>query len=293
RREAPLGFRIGGQVTERYVELGQHVAAGQALFRLDGRDVALQTASAQSQLEKARLDYERSKQLKEKGFISQASVDQTKAAFDVTQAQYKLAANQDGYAVLKAEHAGVVTALNAEVGQVVGAGQPVATVAEDGEREVAVSVPESRVDELRRAGQLDVTIWANPGKHYQGKLRDLAVDTDPATRTYAARITIAEPDDAVRLGMTANVTLPTADGKQGYALPLTAIYDLDGQPKVWLVDGKSNRVSLHAVQIGAAHDESVLIDAGLKAGDIVVTAGAHLLHANELVRLAESQLTRP
>jgi len=292
RREAPLGFRIGGQITARYVELGQHVSAGQPLFRLDGRDVELQTAAARSQLDKARMDYERARQLKDKGFVSQSNVDQAKAAFDVADSQFKLSANQDGYALLKAEHAGVVTSLNAEAGQVVAAGQPVAVVAEDGDREVAISIPESRVNELRKAGNIGITLWAAPGKRYTGKLRELAVDTDPATRTYAARITIADADDEVRLGMTANVLLPSA-GQQGIALPLTAIYDTNGRQRVWVVDKATNRVHAREVQLGEVHDNAAWIADGLKPGDVVVTAGAHLLHTNELVRLAESQLARP
>ncbi|MBV8467209.1 MAG: efflux RND transporter periplasmic adaptor subunit [Burkholderiales bacterium] len=292
RREAPLGFRIGGQITARYVELGEHVAAGQPLFRLDGRDVELQTAAAKSQLDKARMDFERARQLKDKGFVSQSNVDQAKAAFDVAESQFKLAANQDGYAVLKAEHAGVVTSLNGEAGQVVAAGQPVAAIAEDGEREVAISIPESRVNELRKADKIAITLWASPGKRYTGKLRDLAVDTDPATRTYAARITITDADDAVRLGMTANVLLPSTE-QHGIALPLTAIYDIDGRQRVWLVDKATNRVHAQEVHLGEIHDNAAWIADGIKPGDVVVTAGAHLLHTNELVRLAESQLARP
>jgi RND family efflux transporter MFP subunit len=176
---------------------------------------------------------------------------------------------------------------------VVAAGQPVATIAEDGEREVATSIPESRVDEIRHAATLDITLWAAPGKHYQGKLRDLAVDTDPATRTYAARVTIVAPDDAVRLGMTANVYLPGGADHQGLTLPLTAIYDTSGQPKVWVVDTKANRVHAVPVTLGGAQGESVLIASGLRGGETIVTAGAHVLHENQLVRLAESQLARP
>lgn len=292
RHEAQRSFRIGGQIVARYVELGQHVAAGQPLFRLDGRDVALQTAAAKSQLDKARMDYERARQLKDKGFVSQSNVDQAKAAFDVADAQFKLAANQDGYALLKAEHAGVITAVNAENGQVVAAGQAVAVVADDGEREVAISVPESRVNELKGAGKIAISLWASPGKRYTGKLREMALDTDPATRTYAARITITDADDAIRLGMTANVLLPSAE-ESGIGLPMTAIYDTTGTPRVWIVDTKTYRVRAQAVQLGSMHDNAVWVTSGLTPGDVVVTAGAHLLHANELVRLADSQLARP
>lgn len=292
RRESMLAFRLSGQITQRYVELGQTVKAGQALFKLDGRDVGLQQAAAKSQLDKARMDFERAQQLKAQGFVSQSNVDQYKAALDAAQSQYSLSANQGGYTVLTAEKAGVITAVNAEVGQVVAAGTPVAKLAEQGEREVLVSIPESRVDELRKADKLTVSTWAAPDRKFDAKLRELAPDTDPVTRTYAARIAIDSPDDSLRLGMTANVTLPNAEARAGISLPLTAIYDVDGQPKVWVVDVKTQRVSARPVQLAGTNNDRVLIASGIRAGETVVTAGAHLLHADQLVRIAASQLNR-
>jgi RND family efflux transporter MFP subunit len=219
-------------------------------------------------------------------------VDQTHAALDVADAQYKLAANQDGYTLLKADHDGVVTTISAEAGQVVGAGQPVVTIAEDGEREVAISVPESRVAEIKGSSTFDVKLWAVPGRHYSGHLRDMAVDTDQATRTYAARISIINADDNVRLGMTANVYLPT-NTLQGMPMPLTAIYDTDGKPRVWIVDKASGVVHARPVQLGEVHGDRLWITSGIQPGDVFVTAGSHLLHEGERVRLAESELNRP
>lgn len=292
RREVQLGFRLGGRIVERSVELGRHVRANEVLYRLDGRDLALQTSAAKSRLDQATMDFNRARELKNNGFVSQSNVDQTKASLDVADAQYKLAANQDGYTLLKAEHDGVVTNVSAEAGQVVAPGQPVVTIAEDGEREVAISVPESRVGEIKDAGTFDVKLWAAPGHHYTGRLRDMAVDTDQATRTYAARITIVNADANVRLGMTANVTLPTSP-MQGVPMPLTAIYDTDGKPRVWIVDKTSETVHSQSVQLGEVHGDRVWITAGVKSGDVIVTAGAHVLHEGERVRLAQSQLVRP
>jgi len=292
RREVQLGFRVGGRIVERSVELGRHVKAGQVLYRLDGRDQALQTSAAKSRLDQATMDFNRSRELKNNGFVSQSNVDQTKASLDVADAQYKLAANQDGYTLLRAEHDGVVTSVGAETGQVVAAGQPVATIAEDGEREVAINVPESRVGEIKSASTFDVKLWAVPGRHYTGRLRDMAVDTDQATRTYAARISITNADDSVRLGMTANVYLPT-NTQKGIPMPLTAIYDTDGKPRVWIVDKAAGVVHSQPVQLGEVHGDRIWITSGIKPGAVVVTAGAHLLHEGERVRLAESQLVRP
>jgi RND family efflux transporter MFP subunit len=293
RRETTMGFRLPGQVVERYVELGQAVKAGQPLMRLDSRDATLQRTAARSQYDKARVDLQRAQALHAKGFVSQSYVDAAKAAFDAAEAQFKIANNQSGYTTLRAERAGIVTALLAEVGQVVAAGQAVLRLAEDGEREVVVSVPEGRVEELRRAKDLKVTLWAAPEKQYDARLREIAPDTDPVTRTYAAKITLLNPDDAVRLGMTAYVLKPGAQTSGTLSLPMTAIVDRDGQPKVWVVDPKTSRVTARPVKLAGALNDTVLVADGVKAGEVVVTAGAHLLHANQKVRLAASQLERP
>ena len=285
RHEVKLGFRVPGKIAQRLVEVGQAVKPGQALLRLDGTDAGLQIAATRSQYEQARLDHERAQQLLSKGFVSQAEVDRRKSQLDALQAQYRLVANQGGYTTLLADRAGVVTAIDAEVGQVVQAGQPVARLAQDGEREVVIAVPESRVSELKEAQQLKVTLWANAGKTYQGKLRELSPDTDPVTRTYAARVVLLDADEAVRLGMTANVSLAAAKSETAVRLPLTAIYDQQGQPQVWLVDSKTQTVSLHKVKLSGAMNDEVLVSGGLRGGELVVTAGVNLLHAGQRVKL--------
>ena len=175
-----------------------------------------------------------------------------------------------------------------EVGKVVQAGQVVIHIAEHGERELVVSIPESRVDELRNARALDISLWA-ADKHYVGRLRELAPDTDSITRTYAARISVLEPDAALRLGMTArlSVDLNLADGLR--KLPLTAIYDPDGKPRVWVVDPKTSRVAPRTITLTQMQKNAALVSAGLNDRDVVVTAGVNLLHDGQRVRLAESQ----
>lgn len=288
RREARLGFRIGGKVVERLVELGDVVKPGQALLRLDGQDTGLQLSASKSQYQQTKQDYDRALQLKNQGFVSQAEVDRRKAALDAAESQFKLAGNQGSYTVLKADRAGVVTAIDVEVGQVVAAGQTLVRVAEEGGREVVVSVPESRVEELRRASGLAVTLWAVPGKRYDAKLRELSPDTDPSTRTYSARVAIDNPDDTLRLGMTANVLVPGQRDSRTIRVPLTAIYDRDGQTLVWLVDPKTQRVNTRKVTLAGAQNDAVLVAEGLSGGETVVTAGVHLLHPNQQVRLAAS-----
>jgi len=301
RYESQLGFRTGGKIVARLVEVGSHVKRGQPLLQLDPEQESLQLAAAgadvdaaRSRVAQAKVDVQRAETLLARQFSSQAEVDhqrlalqQAEAQLRAAQARQQLNANQRGYTTLVADRDGVVSALHAEAGQVVAAGQPVATVAADGEREVSISIPESRVDELRQARQLQVSVWAHPGKQWQGRLRELAPDTDSVTRTYSARIAIADPDPALlRLGMTASVLAPDVDGKRAIRLPLTAIVDGAGKRSVWVVDPKTQRVSTREVQLGSAQNDNVLVTSGLNGGETVVTAGVHMLQPDQQVLLA-------
>lgn len=299
RYESQLGFRTAGKIVTRLVEVGSHVRAGQPLLQLDTAQEQLQvtaagadTDAARSRVAQARVDLQRLQQLQGRNFAAQAEVDQQRLVLDqavaqlrAAQAREQLNTNLRGYTTLVADRDGVVSAINAEAGQVVAAGQPVVTLAADGEREVAISVPESRVDELRTARTLQVTVWAHPGQSWRGTLRQLAPDTDSVTRTYSARVTIEQPDPALlRLGMTASVATPEADGHTAIRLPLTAIVDQGKQSQVWLVDAKSHRVAARTVQLGGAQNDSVLVTSGLAGGETVVSAGVHMLQPGQLVQ---------
>lgn len=285
RYETPLSFRVSGQVATKDAEIGQVVMPGQILLKLDQKDPRLQEASDRSQFEKASLDYNRVRSLHEKGFVSQSNVDQARASFDVARAKFQLSKNQARYAALVAERAGIITAVNVEAGQFVGAGVPVLEVAEGPEREVVISVPESEISDLRSSGKLTVSLWALPGRFYEARLRELAEDADPITRTYSARIAIIHPDKDVRLGMTASVSA-TKKAMKGVLLPLTAIFEADNYSQVWLVDKSSMRVKGQPVVVSGVRNDYALVTSGIKAEDVVVTAGVHLLHANEKVGIA-------
>jgi RND family efflux transporter MFP subunit len=238
-----------------------------------------------------RVDVQRTEQLLARQFASQAELDQQRLQLAEAESQLRSAAarrdiqaNQRGYTTLLADRDGVVTALNAETGQVVSAGQAVLTVAADGEREVLVSVPESRLDELRRARTLQVSLWARPGTRYAGTLRELAPDADSVSRTYAARIAVQGAGDTLVLGMTATVAAAAADDASALRLPMTAVMDTAGQPQVWVVDDKTSRVALRPVKLGGAQNDAVVVSAGLQAGETVVVAGAHLLHEGQAVK---------
>jgi RND family efflux transporter MFP subunit len=299
RHEHKAGFRVGGKITERLVDVGDKVVAGQVLMRLDPQDAALnfaaysaQADSAESRLAKDDADLVRAEELFRKQFISQAELDQhrmlvrqSKAQMRSASAQRQMAANQRGYTELRAERAGVVTAIYAEAGQTVGVSQAVLAIAAAGEREIVVSVPESRVGELKPGRAMQVSSWTRPDKVYAARLRELAPDTDSVTRTYIARATILEPDDNLRLGMTATLSLADVEGESAIRLPLTAVTD-HGKPTVWVIDPKSQRVRQRPVVLLAALDNIALIGGGLQDGEQVVTAGVHMLHTDQKVRVA-------
>lgn len=301
RYQSKLGFQTGGRIVARLVEVGTAVKRGQPLMRLDPAQETLHVVAAgadvdaaKSRVEQNRTDLQRTEALLAKNFASQAEVDQQRLALSQAESQLKTAlaqaqikVNQRGYTVLNADRDGVVTAIQAEAGQVVSPGQAVITLAGDGDREVLVSIAESRVDELRQSRNLRIAVWAQPGKTYSGVLRELAPDTDSVTRTYSARIAVKDADSALRLGMTASVFAPDVDGRSAIRLPLTAIYNKDGQPLVWVVDTQTSQVSSRMVKLGSAQHDQVLIASGLAAGETVVTAGVHMLHAGQKVKAVD------
>ena len=300
RHESQLGFRTAGKIAARLVDVGSVVKRGQPLMRLSPEQEALQlTASsadmdaARSRVAQARIDLQRTELLLNRQFASRDELDQHRLALDQAEAQLRAAAarreavaNQQGYTVLNADRDGVVTAIAAEAGQVVAAGQTVVTIAADGEREVAISIPESRVEELRLARDLRVSVWAHPGSSWDGTLRELAPATDSITRTYSARIAIRNPDPArLRLGMTASVAVPDAESGSVIRLPLTAIVDRAGERQVWVVNSKTSRVALRTLVLGTAQDDRVQVLSGLTGGETVVSAGVHMLQAGQRVKL--------
>ncbi len=299
RHESLLGFRTSGKVSARLVDVGSVVKRGQVLMRLSPEQEALQVAAAsadvdaaRSRVDQARVDLRRTEQLLTRQFASRDELDQHKLALDQAEAQLRAAlarraaqTNQQGYTALSTDRDGVVTAVTAEVGQVVAPGHPVVTVAADGEREVLISIPESRVDELSKARSLRVSVWAHPGRSWDGVLRELAPSTDSITRTYSARIAIRNPDPALlRLGMTATVAVQGAEGV-AIRLPLTAVLDRQGQRQIWVVDPKSSRVALRTVKLGTPQDDRVQVLDGLAIGETVVSAGVHMLQPGQRVKL--------
>lgn len=298
RYETRLSFRLPGQMLARKVETGEQVRAGQTVAVLDARDARLgessaraQLAQAESQAALAQADLKRFTELRAKNFISQAEYDrreaQARQAHEqaaAARAQASQAANQVTYTLLTAPHAGVITAIEAEAGQVLAAGQTVARLARPEELEVAVNVPEHRLAAFRKAGEYEVRLWSAPGKSYRGRLRELSPVADPATRTYTARISLQDEDGSFAIGMTAELRVRT-DTDAAPQIPLSALFHRDGKPAVWLMD--QDRVRLTEVTTGEVNGNSVAIVAGLQPGQRVVSAGVQRLEDGQRVASAE------
>lgn len=293
RHEIALGFRVGGKITQRQVDAGAVVTAGQVLARLDSADEGLQASSADAQYQLAKDEVERYRVLRGKNFVSQSALDAKEAALKSMSAQAGLARNQSAYTTLVAEHAGVVMATLAEVGQVVSAGQPVIKLAQDGGREVAIAVPESQFAGLKVGMKAEVTLWGEGSESYHqtGRLRELSPAADAASRTYAARISL--PDAAVPLGMTAQVRFNRGASRTGEQMngelivPLTAIFQQGDKSAVWIV-APDHSVSLRTVQVSSYRDDGAVISGGIAAGERIVSAGVHKLNAGEKIQAIEN-----
>jgi RND family efflux transporter MFP subunit len=309
RSESALGFRVGGKITERLVDVGTAVKPGTPLARMDARDLQLGSAAAKSQLAmaqadltQAQADYARYSDLFQKKFVSAAEIDKRKAALDVAEArlaqakaQLDVADNQNTYAVLAADRAGVITTVEADAGQVVAAGQTVVRLARDGEKEVLITVPENRLPEVQSARDIEVTLWAAQNARYAGKIREIAPNADAVTRTYAVRIAVPGADAAMRLGMTATVVMRQAAAQEVMVLPLTALYQQGEKTALWVVDAAkdgTHAVRLAPVTVGVFREDTVTITGGVKSGDTVVTAGVHKLTAGQKVRLAAAPVRK-
>ena len=289
RTQAELGFRVGGKVVARPVEVGDVVRAGQVLARIDQADLKLAEEAAEAALQaavaeaaNARADLARYDRVgRNSPAFLPSEFDKRTAASRMADArtaqaarQVALARSQRSYGELTAEGDGVVTALPVQVGQVIAAGQTVATIARTDEIEVAANVPENRLAEIRAAGEVGVTLWAAPGQALRGRVREVGALADPASRTFAVKVAVRDaPAGLMQLGMTAAVSFDRPAALVA-RLPATALTDSDGKAAVWVFDPARGRAALRPVDVaGYGGDGSLLVSGGLADGEQVVTAG--------------------
>jgi multidrug efflux system membrane fusion protein len=308
RTESRLGFRVGGKLVQRPVEVGQRVAAGQLLAQLDAQDLALaaqaaqaQIAAAQTQRDLAAADLKRFSDLKAQGFVSGAEIERRQATLDAAEATLRQAraqgsvqGNQAGYARLLSDGPGVVLSVEAEVGQVVAAGTPVVRLARDGARDAVIAVPEDQVARIRVGQSAQVRLWAAgqaAPAPLAAQVREIAASADPATRTFQVKLGL--PADAqVALGSTVSVAFETGDAAGAPAapapvrLPTSALIQAPGGGKdtaVWVFDAASSSVNLRTVALSGTDGNEVLVASGLKDGEEIVAAGVHVLSPGQKV----------
>ena len=297
RVESRLGFRVGGKLVHRPAEPGQRVAAGQLLALVDAQDFQLaaqaaqaQVSAAQSQRDLAAAEFKRFEALKAQNFISgaelerrEASLKAADAALSQAKAQSQAQGNQAGYARLTASHAGVITAVEAEVGQVVSAGQPVVRLAHDGPRDAVFAVSESAIMAIRVGQSMQATVLST-GQMVQGTVREMGASADPVTRTYAVKLALS-PGVALPLGATLNVRAPGVSGALASAIKLpTSALRQEGQgTAVWVLDEATMTVNSQAVQLGPVDGNEVVVTSGLQPGQKVVSAGVHVLSPGQKV----------
>jgi len=298
RHETVLGFRIGGKLIARNVDVGAKVKKGELLARLDAADTGLQESAADAQYRLAEDEVKRYRELRDKGFVSQSALDAKETALKAAAAQAGLARNQATYTSLLSDRTGVVSATLAEVGQVVSAGQPVLRVAQDGEREVSIAIPESRFAAIKvgMPAQIEFGVAGNGGQTVAAHVREISPAADPASRTYPARVSFDASNAKIALGMTARVRINESrkGGAQktgGFKVPLTAIFQQNDKTAVWIV-AQDRSVSLRAVEVLAYRDDGALIGSGVTAGERIISAGVHKITAGDKVIVAEHGVTK-
>jgi len=300
RTESRLSFRVGGKVVRRQAALGDLVKLGQPLAQLDPQDLRLGQDAARAALQaatvneqQARADYARFKELRDQGFISSSELERRDTALKAAQAQLEQAqaqagvqGNQAAYATLVANASGVITSIDAEVGAVVAAGTPVMQLAHEGPRDVAFSVSEDRVRDMRtllgQQGAVKVRLWSGHGDVLSATVREIAASADPVTRTFLIKADIGRPD--VRLGQTATVIVERPQLAGVSKLPLTAVLEQQGKPSVWVLDRDSMTVKSQLIQVAGADGNSVIVAGGLTEGQTVVIAGVHVLSEGQKVK---------
>ena len=296
RYETNLSFQVGGKIISRNVQVGERVSAGQLLLKIDPKDIAeqnknadSQVQAAQAQLNLAKSNFERFSELFKQNAIAEATLENYKTQYEAAQANYNSALaqveqtkNALSYTDLRANASGVISSINAEVGQVVAAGQTVLTLIQTDELEVAANIPENKISEVQIGQPCSIKFWAN-NQTAEGRVREISPAADSASRTFPIKISLQNfSADKVQLGMTATVEIYSqSPNAQEIILPIGAIYQTGEQKQVWLV--KDNKVELKNISATEFENNSVKVR-GLSADDLVVTAGVNKLREGQTVR---------
>ena len=300
--EINSAFRIDGRIIDRFVNVGDSVKQGQLIATLNPENeqsgvtaAQANVSAARGQLTEARNSLARNRELQKQNFISQAALDQfeqvartAQANVDATSASLEVARNRLSYTRLLAETAGIVTAEGAEAGEVVQAGRMVVRIARQGSRDAVFDVPAQMKDLAPANPDISVTLVTDPRVTAQGRVREVSPQADPVTGSFRVKVGLANAPPQMRLGTTVVGRMKLSD-KPSIQLPSSALTRLDGKPSVWVVDPASGTVSSRSVEVGRFDDATMAVAAGLKPGEMVVTAGVQALRPGQKVRLLGSK----
>jgi RND family efflux transporter MFP subunit len=300
--EVPLAFRISGRILENNGKLGARIQSGDLVARLESQNEENQLradtaalAAAEAQYSQARGHYERQRTLFRQGWATRATYEIAEkglktAASQVEAAQARLSAAEDllGFTELRADQDGVYTAVGPAAGEVVQAGQMVVRVARQDGRDAVFDVPAQVIRSAPANPEITVSLADDPSVTVRGRVREVAPQADPVTRTFEVKVSLEDPPEAMRLGATVNGTMQTAEAPV-IEIPASALTRSNQQPAVWVVDPAAFTVALRPIEIDRHGEYVVAVSGGLEAGDIVVTAGVQALHPGQEVRLIGNQ----
>ncbi|MGH8139632.1 MAG: efflux RND transporter periplasmic adaptor subunit [Steroidobacteraceae bacterium] len=294
-----LAFRIGGRLIDRAVSVGNAVSVGQLVARIESQDAKNAARSAEADLAaahatlvQARNNEGRYRSLVSTGVVSRAQYDDAQqqlasaqSRVSAAEASVRSAHDNVSYTELRSNAAGVVTAIGAEPGEVVQAGQMVVQVAQKGGKDAVFNVPATLMRESPRNPAVRIELADDPSITSTGHVREVSPQADPATGTYVVKVALDSPLDTMRLGATVTGSM-TLSAQPVVSIPGAALIQIDGKPAVWVVDPATRKVGMRIVTIMRYDASSAIISSGLKNGDIVVTAGTHALHPGQTVRLS-------
>lgn len=301
RTEESLAFRVDGRMIARRVDVGQEVRTNDLIAELDPQPLrdALRTAqanlaAAEAALHEATKNVERQRVLNKQGVASGVALDAAERTFqtaranvDAATAQAHEAQDRLGYTQLRADAPGSVIATGAEAGEVVRAGQTIATIAQQGGVDAVFDVPATLIRQVSPDALITVTLSDDPSVRTTGRVRELAPQADPVTRSFRVKVGLTERPAAMRLGATVTGHTNMRE-TEGIELPATALTTTNNQPAVWVVDPKSLEVSLRPVELLRQTSTSIIVSHGIEGGDLIVTAGVHALRPGQKVRLLGS-----
>jgi RND family efflux transporter MFP subunit len=306
RYESDLSFRVAGKVLSRLVDVGASVKQGDTLATLDTQDyqnrlrsAEADVSSAEAALVEAQGAEGRQAKLLKDGWATRATYDTAlrnlrtaEAKLAAARANLNLTQDQLKYTELKADFDGVITAVGAEAGQNVNAGQTVVKVARPDDRDGVFNIAETAFADVSDA-RAEVVVWplSNANLTVEGVVREISPVADPATRTYTLKVTLNNPPEQLRFGMSIGGRLKGPAGL-AVALPLSALFDKNGSPAVWVLEQESSTLTLRPITIARYEANTVVVAGGLTKGDIVVTAGVNSLTVGQKVRVAGTTLAR-